>query len=361
MAFCDLESIIQHNCNISDARGSRMYSLCTLFLRLRSYYKWEKGLAPWNEPEPHELIEWIDAKETSWQELEDQEFLPLKIGGRTFDPFHAEPVNRYLPENSMLYGAGYGRSLKPVFFLAEKLHEKIIDGCSTFILGRELTRELAAPFAMLQDGVIYIRREPFRFYLWDQINDIRPSGKCSLRYALQCYALIDKNDRPDRHGLMVGFDAIVDQEMDVFIYHEIGEMREDSLDRELFRRIVVAFAGTPVELFARAVKDVLADTHPAGMLCHIIRQGKKSSLGFYVTFLDGLRKLLSPEITDAFPAFTAHSDWAVVERARQECRRRNRERAERLAAICRHLDERPLESIRRKLEEELLLPLGLVK
>jgi hypothetical protein len=361
MASYDLESIIQHNCNISDAQGSRMYSLCTLFLRLRSYYKWEKGLEPWDEPESHELIEWIEAKETSWQDLEDQEFLPIKIGGRTFDPFHPEPVNRYLPANSMVYGAGYGRSLKPVFFLAEKLHEKIIDGCLTFILGREMNRELAAPFAMLQDGVIYIRREPFRFYLWDQINDIRPSGKCGLRYALQCHELIDRNDRPDRTSLMTVFDSIVDQEMDIFIYHEIGEMREDAMDRELFRRIVAAFAGTPVELFVRAVKDVLADTHPAGMLNHIIRHGKKTSLGFYVTFLDGLRKLLSQEIADAFHAFAAETDWDIIERARQECRRRNRERVDRLVAICRHLDERPLESIRKELEKELLLPLGLVK
>ena len=361
MATLALQSIIQHNCNISDAKGSRIYSLCTLFLRLRSYYKWEKGLKPWDEPESQELIEWIDAKEKSWRDLEDQEFLPLEIDGRKVDPFHPEPVNMYLPENSLVYGAGYGRSLKPVFFLAEKLDEKIIEGCSTFILGRELNRELSAPFAMLQDHVIYIRQEPFRFYLWDQINDIRPSGKCGLQYALQCYQLLDKNGRPDRDALILCFDTIVAQEMDVFIYHELGEMREDAMDRELFRKIVVAFAGTPVELFARAVKDVLADTHPSGMLGHIISKGKKASLGFYVTFLDGLRKILAPEIATAFHTFTTNSDWDVVERARQECRRRNRERADRMVAICRDLDERPLEKIRLQLEEELLMPLGLIK
>jgi len=338
-----------------------MFSLCTLFLRLRSYYKWEKGLQPWEEPESHELIEWIDAKETSWHELEDQEFLPLQIDGRTVDPFHPEPVNRYLPENSLVYGAGYGRSLKPVFFLAEKLQEKIIDGCKTFILGRELNRELAAPFAMLQDGVIFIRQEPFRFYLWDQINDIRPSGKCGLQYALQCYQLLDKNDRPDRDNLVARFNSIVDQEMEIFIYHELGEMREDSMDRELFRKIVAAFAGTPVELFARAVKDVLADTHPSGMLGHIISHEKKSSLGFYVTFLDGLRKVLSLEIAEAFHAFAANGDWDIMERARRECRHLNKERAGRLVAICEHLDERSLEKVRLQLEKELFLPLGLVK
>ena len=339
-----------------------MYSLCTLFLRLRSYYKWEMGLKPWDEPESHELIRWIDVKETSWQDLEDQEFLPLKIGGRTVDPFHPEPINRYLPENSLVYGAGYGRSLKPVFFLAEKLNEKTIDGCLTFILGRELNRELSAPFAMLQDGVIYIRQEPFRFYLWDQINDIRPSGKCGLQYALLSYQLLDKNDRPDRKGLIACFDTIVEQEMDVFIYHEIGEMREDSMDRELFRKIVAAFAGTPIELLARAVKDVLADTHPSGMLGHIISHGKKTSLGFYVTFLDGLRKVLFPEIADAFHEFTRKADWTVIERARQECRRRNRERADRLVATgCWATLQQPRDKIRMQLEKELLQPLGLVK
>ena len=361
MAFSNFGSLVQHNCNISDARGSRVYSLCTLFLRLRSYYKWEKGLQPWDEPEPPDLLDWIEAKEAYWETLEDKDFVELVINGKSVDPFHPEPVNQYLPGNSLIYGAGYGRSMKPVFFLAEKLDEKIVEGCSAFILGRELHRELAAPFAMLQDSVIYIRQDPFRYYLWDQINDIRPSGKSGLQYALQCYDLTGSDCRPDREGLIACFNSIVDQEMDVFIYHEVGEMLEDAIDRDLFREKVAAFAGTPIELLIRAVKDILADTHPKGMLSHIIIQEKKTSLGFYVTFLDGLRKVLFPEIHNAFLRFAEHGDWAVIDRARQECRCRNLARADIFFTICRNLDSQPQETVRAQLEKELLAPLGLVK
>ena len=41
-----------------------------------------------------------------------------------------------------------------------------------------------------------------------------------------------------------------------------------------------------MEFIARALKDILADTHAKGMLSHIINNRKKSSMGFYVTFLD---------------------------------------------------------------------------
>jgi hypothetical protein len=361
MVFDNFGSLIQHNCNISDARGSRVYSLCTLFLRLRSYYKWEKGLKPWDEPEPPELLDWIEAKESFWETLEQDDFVELSINGRSFDPFHPEPVNRYLSENALLYGAGYGRSLKPVFFLAEKLEEKTVEGCKTFILGRELHRELAAPFAMLQDSVIYVRQEPFRFYLWDQINDIRPSGKGGLQYALENYGLAGNGSKPDREGLIASFDTIVDQETDVFVYHEVGEMLEDTIDRELFRKIIAEFGGGPIELLIRAIKDILADTHAKGMLSHIINNRKKSSMGFYVTFLDGLRKVLFPEIHDAFPRFAEHGDWAIIDRALQECRRHNLARADIFFTICRDLEGQDREKVRAQLEKELLVPLGLKK
>ncbi len=354
-------SLIQHNCNISDARGSRVYSLCTLFLRLRSYYKWEKGLTPWDEPEPPELLDWIEAKESFWESLEQDDFVELSINGRSFDPFHPEPVNQYLSEDSLIYGAGYGRSLKPVFFLAEKREEKIVEGCKTFILGREHHRELAAPFAMLQDSVIYVRQEPFRFYLWDQINDIRPSGKDGLQYALRNYGLSTSGCRPDREGLIACFDTIVDQETEVFVYHEVGEMLEDTIDRELFRKIIAEFGGGPIELLIRAIKDILADTHAKGMLSHIINNRKKSSLGFYVTFLDGLRKVLFPEIHDAFLRFAELGDWAIIDRARRECRRHNLVRADILFTICKNLDGRDHEKVRAQLEKELLVPIGLMK
>ena len=51
-----------------------------------------------------------------------------------------------------------------------------------------------------------------------------------------------------------------------------------------------------IELTARAVKDARADTHPEGMLGYILGARAETSLAFYAGFLDGMRKLLQPEI-----------------------------------------------------------------
>ncbi len=54
---------INHNCAVSDARDNGIYSMCTLFLRLRNLYKWEHGKLPWQEEEPAILLDWIEKKE----------------------------------------------------------------------------------------------------------------------------------------------------------------------------------------------------------------------------------------------------------------------------------------------------------
>jgi hypothetical protein len=335
--------------------------MCTLFLRLRSYYRWEKGLEPWEAPDSAALLEWIADKEAYWLTLEGKSYAPFVHGLKTYDPFQAQLVNRHLVAEKMVYGAGCGRSLKPIFFLAEKLVEKTVDGCRAIILGHETHRELAAPFAMLQEDLIYLRREPFRYYLWDQINDIRPSGKGSLQYALQCYRMLGANGLVDRNALIEQFDTVVENEMPIFLYHEIGELKDSTFAEGSIKKIIAAFADSPIELLARAIKDILADTHPNGMMSHIIAERKKSSLGFYLTFLDGLRKVLFPEIQEAFLHFMDNRDWGIIERAAEDCRRRNMERAATLLEICGQLDTGSLSAVRMQIEQKLLAPLGLLK
>jgi hypothetical protein len=361
MAENNLDATIQYNCDVSDAHGGRGYSLCTLFLRLRGYYRWEKGLEPWEVPDSAALLAWIADKETYWLTLEGKKYAPFIYDTSTYDPFEIQPINMHLVAADKVYGAGYGRSLKPIFFLAEKLTEQQVNGCRIIILGHETHRELAAPFAMLQEELIYLRREPFRYYLWDQINDIRPSGKGCLQYALRCYKLLRSNGLVDRDALIEQFDALVENEMPLFIYHEVGELKDTTLGADMLKKIVAAFAESPIELLARAIKDILADTHPEGMLHHIIAEKKKSSLGFYLTFLDGLRKVLFPEIQDAFLQFMDCNDWRIIERATNIGRLRNIERATTLLEICGQFDIVSPSAVRQQIEQKLLAPLGLLK
>jgi hypothetical protein len=68
---------IQHNCDISDARDHGIYTMCTMVLKLRNLYKWEKGLQPWEEPESADLLDWIDVKENYWATIAGEPFRPL--------------------------------------------------------------------------------------------------------------------------------------------------------------------------------------------------------------------------------------------------------------------------------------------
>jgi len=351
--------IIQRNCDISDARDNGIYTICTLFLKFRNLYKWEKNIEPWCEPESSDLLDWISEKETFWHAIGEEPFSQIHINGRDIDPFHVEQVNAYLSSSNLIYGAGYGRSMKAIFFLGEKMEEKTEEGCQVIILGHELSRELAAPFAMRQEGVIYVRREPLRYFFWDQIMEIRPSGKDALHYALHCYNLINDAGRIDYALLRDNLDSIVNDEMAAVIYHEIGEALDDSIERSTFEKTIAAFPSSPIELLVRALKDILEDTNPRGMVGHILAEKKKTSLGFYVTFLSGLHKVLFPEMSEAFRKFSMHGDWEEIERATSACRKNNLVRADKLNAICKRLEIDSSDRIRLIIQQELLAPLGL--
>ncbi len=351
---------IKHNCDISDARDNGIYSICTLVLKLRNLYKWEHGLEPWEEPESPVLLDWIAAKEEYWENIHAESFSPIPIVDEEIDPFQLPVINRHLALDNHIYGAGYGRSMKAVFFLAEILEERKVEGCHTLILGREKARELSSPFAMLQDGIIYIRKDPMRFFFWDQIQEINTSCRISMQKALAEYGFMKDGCTLDRKKLIAGFDDIVDEELEMFIYHEVGESQENLLDSEVLQKIIGAYPATALELLGRAVKDILADTHPKGLLNHIVAEYKKSSLGFYISFLDGMRKHLCPELNEASKRFWDNGDWSLLQKAVTECREKNEAIAGKLRNLSQKLDKgESAETLLGWAEQNLLAPLGL--
>jgi hypothetical protein len=351
---------IKHNCDISDARDNGIYSICTLVLKLRNLYKWEHGLEPWEEHDSPVLLDWIAAKEEYWQAINAEPFSPIPINGEGIDPFLLPVINRHLSVNNYFYGAGYGRSMKAVFFMAEILEERQVGGCPTLILGKEKARELSSPFAMLQDGIIFIRKDPMRFFFWDQIQEINPSCRIAMQQALGAYDLMKDGCSLDREKLISIFDHVVDEELEIFIYHEVGESQENLLDSSKLKEIIAAYPATALELLARAVKDILADTHPMGLLSHIVGMEKKSSLGFYISFLDGIRKLLCPGLNEASKKFWDNGDWSLLQYAIMECRQKNEAIAYKLLDMNQRLDkgESP-EKVRIWAGKNVLAPLGL--
>jgi hypothetical protein len=347
-----------HNCTISDARYAGYYSICGLALRLRDLYKWEKGLDPWVEDESSLVLEWIGKKEEEWESLVENNLTEITILGRSYDPFDTNGINEILEPEGLLYGAGYVYSLKPSFFLARLDEKRRINGFPVYYLGRELARDLLTVAALSQDDRILIRKESAKLFLWDKIFFIKRSGRGALRFALENYGL----SMQDTEALHSAFAQISDAETESYVYHELGEIKDRDFDRDVWRDMIASFPHTPVELLVRSVKDILADTNEYGKLRYITREKKSASLAFFAAFLDGLRKELFPEITEAFKAFMHERDWRLIETAVDAGYERAKSYAENICRIYQAgKKNNDMQWVASEIEKQLLEPLGIGK
>jgi hypothetical protein len=255
--------------------------------------------------------------EDAWDQAAEKEFGEIDLNGHAYDSFDVAGINRQLEPLGFLYGAGFSRGLKPVFFLARIEQKRKIDGRTVYVLGSELARDLLTMPAFTNNGIIVVRRDSARVYLWDQIAYLGKSGRPALRFALEQYGL-GHGHYKDLPGFM---DTILEDEVNVYIRHELGEIHETRFPVDIWRELIAAFPHSPIELLARALKDLLADTNDSGTLNYIIKERKAASLGFYTAFLDGLRRELFPEMRESFDAFLEAKDWAPIEEARQKAHR----------------------------------------
>jgi hypothetical protein len=354
----ELTKQVIRNCTISDARYAGYYSVCGLALRMRDLYKWEKGMEPWQEEDPTVMLEWIGRKEGEWETFAEEDFRPMTIQDGVYDPFDTKGINAVLEPENLFYGAGYLHSLKPSFFLAHLDEKKTLDGSSVCVLGREMARDLLVVPALSQEDCVIIRKDAAELFLWNQIFFIKKSGRQALAFALGTYGVKDD----DYAELKRNFHRISAEEIESYLHHEIGEIRETLFDRQVWRDLVAMYAHTPVELLARAVKDLLADTNEFGKLNYIAREKKEASLAFHVAFLDGVRKQLFPEIVAAFKAFAESGDWRPVEEAVTAGYERGQEIAREMISLYREGRERDdTVWVGKEIWQRLLIPLGIAK
>lgn len=350
----DIQSLapqIKHNCNISDARYWGMYSLCGLLLRLRELYKFEKGIRPWENILQKDMGEWITGRESLWQELEDKDFGNICINGDVYGPFEVEKINAELEKTGLVYGAGYGLHMKPSFFLADIISKQHTNGFTVYITGSEYARDLSDYPAMLQDRTILSRVSPTNLILWGKFEEMRSRKfKGALAYAFSHYG-ITPDDKPsaeiDRKIYRIAL-----SEAETYVHHELGEAAEGEKIGGDWKILLSSLSDGRAELFARAVKDTLSDTSERGMLKHIIQNRKEGSLGFYIVFLGGLRKIIFPEILNAFQHFTEKGDWEVLDNVRHAGYKKAEAYAERLLSIFRRQTDNA--SLRESIENEIL-------
>jgi len=320
----DLIEAVRRNCDISDARYAGSFSICGLALRLRDLYKWENGLEPWVEKDPAEMLQWIDARENRWESLCTQQFLDLRLNGANHGPFDTPEVNAGLNPANLYYGALYAQRLKPTFFLAFIDGRLTAGGLPVLVLGDELARDLLTTPALNLDGNLIVRKAAARLHLWDQIAYIKKSGRPALEFALAHLGLTDC--RPGTVGSNLS--RLLAVQMDTYVYHEVGEVRDEIFDRDRWRSIIATHPQTPVELLARAGKDLLADTHASGPLRRMIRTRNKVGLALYAAFCDGLLRELFRELRPAFSAFVEKSNWDLIAEAVDSANRSGRRWAE---------------------------------
>ncbi len=354
-----LREQVQANCDVSDANYAGLYSLCGLLLRMRDLFKWEQGLHPWQEPEPGDLLEWVDDREQRWEAIRANDLEPLALGSERFGPFDMAAINRRLRPLGLVYGAGYVLGMKPSFFLGEVSASRTRGALLVDIVDRELARDIYMTPAMRQGNQIFARQSAMLFFLWDQVQEMRPSARDALSYALDQYGLDAQAMRRCPAELGPELHRVAGQEIETWIYHEVGEVHEDAFDGQVWHEIVSTYCNSPIEIFARVTKDLLADTHSEGLLGHIICHRIRSSLGFYVSFMRPFTQAVFPEMAEAFRAFRPSGDWSVIEAARSHGHAKARASAVQLAAIHEAGRDHPVAWAKAEIMSRLIEPLGI--
>jgi hypothetical protein len=298
----ELESLIrtvQRNCHIADARHGADYTLCVYLMKMREYYRWEKGLGYAERLAKDEVGDWLMHREMLWESLSEADLEPLMLNGSRYDPFDCEAVNRTLLPRGLVYSGGYGSGARPHFFLGRLARQERPDGLSVLVTGRELARDLAAPPGMSGGQTVFIRRESLRRMLWEKLENWRWSrADNALGRALGHY---------DFEGDLEGaLDAITDAESDTVLWHEMGECRAGQRLGEGWSEMLMDLRATPAELMARAVRDHLADCLVT--LPELIANGRESSIHLFAGNLVGMRKEIFPGLMGAYREWASGAD-----------------------------------------------------
>lgn len=293
-ALKSLAEVVQHNCNISDARHGADYSLCVYLMKMREYYRWEKHL-PYGVALERDLVgDWLAAREQLWEDLEGEDLKPLPIGGSTYDPFDTEGINERLAREGLVYSAGLGARAKPHFFLGDLECAQHTGDYAVYVSADEHARDLTAPPAMTLGTSIFLRRESLRRMLWEKLEGWRWSRPDNaLGRAFACY---------DFEGdLEESLDAMTDQEIRAALLHEQGERAAGERLGSDWNQMVLDLAHTPAEIMARAVRDHLADCLVT--LPTLAQMAEPASLHFYVGNLTAMRKEVFPALLAAYGAW----------------------------------------------------------
>ncbi len=301
LELSSLIDTVQKNCTIADARHARDMTMCTFLLEMREYYRWEMEIPYGARLPKDELGDWLNARESLWDAVEEEDFAPLPLNESGIDPFEADDINRALIPQGLVYSSGLGHFRKPHFVLAELKRAEVRDGVRVLVAGCEYARDLIAPPAAMRDGAIFLRMDAVRRLLWNKYEEWQWKEKdTALGRAFAHYDF--------EHDIEHGLDRMVEAESEAMILHEIGEARAESLLGEDWNTMLGHLTSRHAELLARAVRDHLADCLVT--LPTLLEREAIGSLHFYLANLSGLRRALFPALPLAYEAWLDNGDTA---------------------------------------------------
>jgi hypothetical protein len=297
----DLIDTVQKNCMIADARHARDMTMCTFLLEMREYYRWEMEIPYGARLPKDELGDWLNARESLWNTVEEEDFAPLPLTEAGVDPFEADDINRALIPQGLVYSSGLGQFHKPHFVLAELKRAEVREGVQVLVAGCEYARDLIAPPAALRDGAIFLRMDAVRRLLWNKYEEWQWKEKdTALGRAFAHYDFERDIER--------GLDRMAEAESEAMILHELGEARAESLLGEDWNAMLGRLTSRHAELLARAVRDHLADCLVT--LPTLLEREAAGSLHFYLANFSGLRRALFPALPLAYESWLADHDRA---------------------------------------------------
>ena len=287
---------VRTNCQIADAKHATDYTLCVYLMKMREYFRWEHNI-PFNEKLQHQaLTDWLNKRESHWESLQETEFEQVPVQNKHHDPFAAKAINQALNKLGYVYSSGYGRGMKPMFFMGALESLQTRNDYTLVISGREYARDLASPPAMSQGKTIFVRRESLRRMLWEKVEEWRWNKPVNaMQNALGCYDFDNAVDQ--------SLDAMTDNELQSALLHEIGEVRAGELLGSEWETMLSSLPHSKAEIILRAVRDHLADA--LSTLPGLLESRNTASLHFYMGNMTNMRKELFPKL------LAAYDDWTV--------------------------------------------------
>jgi hypothetical protein len=100
---------------------------------------------------------------------------------------------------------------------------------------------------------------------------------------------------------------------EVLLQHELAESHEAVPQ---WKALLARAGDRKIEHYLRAVKDLVADTSDTGPLLRIVQTRDRGALGLSIGLMDGYRRLLFPDIREAYTRFLRDGNWEIMDDAR---------------------------------------------